>query len=77
MLRKCLKPFKPIAEIEADVRRITIFISDILGKPSLGQKWMLEPRFGDKNAIEMIHDGNLGDVMLCIHKHLMPKNSTD
>lgn len=61
-------PSRHITEIERDVKRILTFVSDLLNSPKAGQKWMQEVRFGDKNAIEMISEGNLGDVMLEIHK---------
>lgn len=69
-----MKPSKTITEIEEDIRRITVFVSDLLGKPSLGQQWMKDGRFEkDKSAIEMIHEGNLGDVMIRIHDEFFNK----
>jgi len=58
--------------IQSDVRRITIFISDILGSPSKGQAWMKRPRpeWKFKNAIEMISDDQLDSVMLMIHQEM-------
>lgn len=70
-----MKKLKPTTNVEKDVRRILIFVSDLLDNPKLGQKWMLEPRFGDKNAIEMINEGNLGEVMLEIHKEFFSRST--
>ncbi len=56
-------------EIEEQVRILTIFVSDLLGKPSLGQQRMKDARFKyDRSAIEMIHQGKKDEVMLLIHK---------
>ncbi len=70
-----MKRSKTQIEIESDVRRITIFVSDLLGRPSLGQQWMKDARFGEKSAVEMIHDGNLGDVMMRIHHEFFNKTT--
>lgn len=60
-------------EYEKDIRRITIFVSDLLHSPSKGQEWMKTPRFKEnKNAIEMIQEGNLGIVMQRIVSDFFP-----
>jgi hypothetical protein len=66
---------KTETEIAEDVRRILIFVSDLLGGPFEGQEWMKTPKCGGKSPIEMIHDGNLGDVMVQIHQEFFTKSS--
>lgn len=65
-----MKPSKHITESEEDVRRILIFVTDLLKDRELGLTWMKTPRFKGKNAIEMINEGKIGDVLMYIHKTL-------
>lgn len=65
-----MKPSKNITQNKQDVRRILIFVTTLLKSRELAIAWMKKPRFHGKNAIEMINDGNLGEVMIRIHNTL-------
>lgn len=55
--------------VRQDVRRILIFVSDILKDTKKGQEWMRQARreWKGRNAIEMIQSGKMNQVMVYIH----------
>lgn len=57
-------------DIQTQIERINTFVHHMIDDKSKAKEWMEFPRreFGNKNAIEMIQSGKLGEVMLYIDR---------
>lgn len=54
---------------EDEIKRISIFVSDLLHSSDLGEQWMKQHRsnWKGRNAIEMIKSGKMSEVIIFIH----------